>query len=237
MEARGEAQRNPWTRRVRQDAGAPEGRQRLCRPSGAPSFLRHNFQGFRCAPPLATIGRRSAAAISRISIILSTFAIAGCSPSGESGPPPGAAPTFEYELSTAGCARFTVYRTNTNQTEVFVVQGDLDKLGIPEGVKDFDLASAPAELSVTVDMYPKPQKHLHLCTDIWDADSDKPFTWTAVRGKVRIERFPPEKNDGPMPTFRVKVTVTDAEFRDPLGHSAKCPHTIVLDSPVGWFAG
>jgi hypothetical protein len=161
----------------------------------------------------------------------------GCSPSGESCSPAGAAPTFEYQSSTSGCARFTVYRTNINRTEVFVVHSDLEKLGIQEGVKEFDLSSAPEHLSVTVDTYPKPQKHLLLCTDFTDPDSDSPFTWTAVRGTVRIERFPPEKKDGAAPTFRVKVAVTDAEFRDPLGRSAKCPHTIVLDSPVGWFAG
>jgi hypothetical protein len=175
----------------------------------------------------------------RLSGIVVLFAIAGCGPTSESGggSPPGAAPTFVYEPSTAGCARFTVYRSNANQSEVFVVHGDLEKLGIEEGVKEFDMATAPTELSVTVDMYSRPQKHLRLCTDFTDPESDKPVTWTADRGKVRIERFPPKQKDRPLPTFRVKVTVTDAEFRDPLGRSAKCPHTIVLDSPVGWFAG
>ena len=179
-------------------------------------------------------------------VILLALLIAGCNTpdSPKSGPTTGTvtnlgqAPKFEYELSTGGCARFTVYRSNKENTEVLVVHGDLDKLGIREGVKELDVSSAPKGPSVTVDMYPRPQKHLHLCTDFTHPDSDTPTTWTAIRGKVRIERFPPEKKEGFGPhTFRVKVTVSDAVFRDADGREAKCPKPIVLDAVVGWFAG
>jgi hypothetical protein len=146
-------------------------------------------------------------------------------------------PTFDYQ-KTDGCGRFTVYRTNADQSEAFIVHADLDALAKDQLDRDLDLAVHLKTITVTVDMFPRPQKHLHLCTDFTHPDSDPPTTWTAFRGKVRIERFAPEKKKevGPS-TFRVKVTVTDAEFRSPEGHEGKCPHPIVLDAVVGWFAG
>jgi hypothetical protein len=174
----------------------------------------------------------------------------GCDRSGESGSlgggdsATGKAPSFEY-AGTGGCARFLLYRTNQDVSEVFVVSGDLDSLGIPEQgrVLEFDLANAPVVLgqktiSVTVEMYPRPQKHLHHCQDFTDPDSDKPAIWTATSGRMQIQHFAPEKKAeaGP-PLFRLKVTVTDAEFQDSSGRKATCPHPVVLDTTVGWFAG
>jgi hypothetical protein len=39
------------------------------------------------------------------------------------------------------------------------------------------------------------------------------------------------------PIFRIKVTVTKAEFQGPAGRKVKCQKPIVLDTNVGWFAG
>jgi quinol monooxygenase YgiN len=146
-------------------------------------------------------------------------------------------PSFEY-AKTGGCARFHVYRTNQDQTEVFVVSADADNMRIKEGITEFDLATKPKGLTVTVESYPKPQKHLHHCQDFTDPESDKPEIWTAMSGRVSIERFPPEmKPEAGPPIFRVKVTVTDAEFQDASGRKAKCQKPVVLDTNVGWFAG
>jgi hypothetical protein len=170
----------------------------------------------------------------------------GCEPANQttltsSNTPP---PTFEY-VQTDGCGRFVVYATNQGPSEIFVVSGDLDSLGIPEEgrVLEFDLANAPLilgqkSMSVSVEVYPRPQKHLHHCQDFTDPDSDKPTTWTATSGRVEIQRFPShKKEEGRLSTFRLKVTVTDAEFQDPAGRKAKCPHPVILDATVGWFAG
>jgi hypothetical protein len=172
-------------------------------------------------------------------IVLVPILALACNRNSETGagPPLGAMPTFEYG-STGGCSDFIVYTTNNGPTEVLVVSADVDRLGIKQGQTTFDLESAPKDLSVTIQLYPRPQKHLHLCTDFTDPESDKPVVWTAIRGKVTIERFAPDRRpEGAMSTFRVKVTVEDAVFQDLLGRSAKCPHQVVLDSTVGWVPG
>lgn len=121
---------------------------------------------------------------------------------------------------------------------MFVVWADADSIGIKEGVTEFDLMKSPKDLSVTIEVYPRPQKHLRHCQDFTDPESDKPTIWTAIGGRMQVQRFAPEKKAeaGP-PNFRVKVTVSDAEFQDPSGRKAKCPDPVVLDTTVGWFAG
>jgi hypothetical protein len=177
----------------------------------------------------------------RIASVFLLLSFLGCNRAGGPGGGPhssGKTPTFDYEAAS-GCGRFHVYRTNKGSTEVFAVSGDLDELGLKEGVKEYDLEAAPKSVTVTVELYPKPQKHLHHCQDFTDPSSDKPEVWTATRGHVKIERFTPGKKDdrNPMPLFRVKVTVTDGEFRSPDGRTARCPHPVELDTQVGWFAG
>ncbi|HKA07503.1 MAG TPA: hypothetical protein VKD71_09615 [Gemmataceae bacterium] len=175
----------------------------------------------------------------RLPALFVLFLAMACNRPGEtgSGSPLGAMPTFEYE-STGGCSNFIVYTTNKGPTEVLVVSADVDRLGIKQGRTTLDIESAPKDLSVTIQLYPRPQKHLHLCTDFTDPESDKSVVWTAVGGKIIIEKFAPDpRPEGTMPTFRVKVTVEDAVFHDVLGRSAKCPHAIVLDSTVGWVPG
>ena len=163
----------------------------------------------------------------------------GCDRTGDPGtiPPNVRVPQFEYQ-ETSGCGRCTVYQTNSDKSEVFVVFANLDALLQKEGVAELNLEIHTKTISVSVNGYPRPQKHLHLCTDFTDPSSDPPEIWTGIRGKVWIERFPPEKGaEGPMPTFRVKVSVTEAEFRSAGGYVVKCPHEVVLDTTVGWTPG
>lgn len=190
----------------------------------------------------------------RALLLISPFLTTACDRPGDTGrtPPPGAAPsnsnvgagpsregvpTFEYG-GTGGCSHFLMYRADADRTEVFVVSAEMDRLGIKPGTTTFDLAKAPKELSVTVEMFPRPQRHLHLCTDYLDPESDKPVIWAAVRGKMTVERFPADpRPEGGIPTFRVKVTVERSAFQDPFGHKVECPRAIVLDSTVGWVPG
>lgn len=155
-----------------------------------------------------------------------------------SGPPSGGpAPAFDYAEGSEGCGLFLVYRPNAAQSEAFVVHVDLDKVGLKEGAMTFDLSTPREGVSVTVEVYPRPQKMLHHCQDISDPDGDAPVVWTAVAGKLTVERLPPEKKgDGPA-TFRVKGSVEGAEFREPRGRTARCPQSIAFDAVVGWFAG
>jgi hypothetical protein len=172
-------------------------------------------------------------------LLLAPMGLIGCDRDGGTVPSPtgGAVPTFEY-TATSGCSDIIVYQTNHGPTETFVVSADSDQLGIKPGRSSFELASAPKDLSVTIRVYPRPQRHLHLCTDFTDPESDKPFVWTAVSGRVTIERFPPDPSpEGMSRTFRVKVTVEDAELTDMMGRRVKCPRPIILDTTVGWVPG
>ena len=181
--------------------------------------------------------------------------VSACNRSGNSGPgtiaqwPPGTSapvpapspsspdPKFDYD-TTNGCADIIVYRVNKERSEVLVVQADVDKIGAKVGVSTFSLPTALLGLSVRVKMYPRPQKHIHLCTDFFDPDSDYPDEWTATEGKLTIERFRPDsKPEGMSQTYRAKVTLEDAVFRGPTGRTVKCPHTITLDTTVGWYPG
>jgi hypothetical protein len=55
---------------------------------------------------------------------------------------------------------------------------------------------------------------------------------------LTVERFAPGKPpDGARPTFRVKVAIEEAAFRDPSGRTVECPHPVVLDATVGWVPG
>jgi hypothetical protein len=146
-------------------------------------------------------------------------------------------PTFSYD-STGGCSDLILYRTNKEQSEALVVTADTDKLGLKVGVTAVDLAATPNGLDVVVRVYYRPQKHLHLCTDFLDPNSDTPGVWTAIGGKLTIERFPADpKPEGMSQTYRAKATIENAEFRGPTGYSVKCPHTITLDATVGWYPG
>jgi hypothetical protein len=64
MVARGGAQRNPWNAKQRMRWKPREGRQMLAPLTGLDEIA-DRFQGLRCAPPLATVGRRSAAGTRR----------------------------------------------------------------------------------------------------------------------------------------------------------------------------
>ena len=159
--------------------------------------------------------------------------IPGQAPEGPRSPDP----KFDYD-STAGCSDLIVYRTNKERSEVLVVLAEADSLGIKVGVNTFDLTTSRLDLSVAVRVYPRPQKHIQLCTDFLDPESDEPFIWLAVEGKLTVEQFPPDPKPGEMSkTYRVKVTLENAVFRGPPGRTAKCPHTITLDATVGWYPG
>src|SRR5262249_60330020 len=102
---------------------------------------------------------------------------------GETGPgsPLGAMPTFEYE-STGGCLNFLVYTTNKGPTEVLAVSADVDRLGIKQGRTTLYIDSAPKDLSVTIQLNPRAQKHLQLCPAFTHAQPEQSDVRTAVGG-------------------------------------------------------
>src|SRR5262245_22433029 len=146
-------------------------------------------------------------------------------------------PSFAYD-ATGGCSDLILYQTNTGQTEALVVTADTDMLGLKVGVTAFDLAAAPKDLDVAVRVFYRSQKHLNLCTDFLDPNSDTPGVWTAIAGKLTIERSSADpKSEGKSRTYRARATIENAEFRGPTGYSVKCPHTVTLDATVGWYPG
>src|SRR5262245_32846849 len=158
-------------------------------------------------------------------LTLALLSVSACDRSGNAGPgtiaqwptgtttsdtSSGPEPKFDYD-STNGCSDFIVYQTNKDRSEALVVIADDDKLGIKDGVTNLDLATARLDLSVKVRVYPRPQKHIHLCTDFLDPDSDEPIVWEAAEGKLTVERFPPDrKPEGKPKTYRVRLTLVDA---------------------------
>lgn len=124
------------------------------------------------------------------SLVLAAVVV-GCD---RSGPPSGGpAPAFDYAEGSSGCGQCVVFRPNATKTEAIVIHVDADKIGLKEGVMTFDLATPRDGVSVTVEVYPRPQKTLHHCQDFTDRDADPPVVWTAVGGKLTVERLPPEK--------------------------------------------
>jgi hypothetical protein len=167
---------------------------------------------------------------------------AGCTrtgPTGPSGGPAAGGPAlaFDYVEGGGGCADFQLFGPNKEKSEVLVVRVDAERLEIREGIKNFDLAKAPDGLTATVNVYPRAQKHLHICQDFTDPESDEPVVWTAVRGTLTVERFPRDKAEGGNRTYRARVKLENAEFREPGGRTAACPHSLTLEATVGWYPG
>src|SRR5262249_5575964 len=107
--------------------------------------------------------------------------------SGPPGPAPfGPGPTFDFPPGGNGCSDIHLYLPNRDQSEVLDIWANSEKLGIKVGLNTFDLATASRDLSVKVNLYPKPQKHLRQCQDFTDPESDEPVVWTGVRGKVTV---------------------------------------------------
>jgi hypothetical protein len=159
--------------------------------------------------------------------------------SGPIGPTPfGPGPTFDYPAGGSGCSDIHLYLANRDQSEVLIVWADAERLGIKEGLNTFDLATASKDLSVTVNVYPRPQKHLRLCQDFTDPESDEPVVWTGVRGKVTVERFPNDRDaEGRQHTYQARATIEGVEFRDPAGRAVQCPTAITIEATVGWVPG
>jgi len=155
---------------------------------------------------------------------------AGPQPTGQTG---GAGPSFVYD-DGGGCMYLFLFRNNKELSEALVVSADAT--GIKEGVNTFDLVAPPKNLSVQVNLYPRPQRRLRLCAAVppeeWE---DEPVVWKAISGRLTIERFPLDPQPkGQARTFRAKATIEGAVFRAPDGREAKTPHTLVLDGTVGW---
>jgi hypothetical protein len=181
-------------------------------------------------------------------ILLVALLAAGCTPAGFTGPAGGPAPAggpvsggrapvFDYAEGGGGCADLQLFSPNQDKSEVLVVWADADRLGIQEGVTTFDLSKASEHLTVTVNVYRRPQKHLHTCQDFTDPESDEPVVWTAVRGTLTVERFPRDKAEGGNRIYRARVKLENAEFREPGGRTAVCPHPVTMEATVGWYPG
>lgn len=172
----------------------------------------------------------------RRSVVVWLVVAAGTASCNRSGTPGGgsksAEPTFAYDEG-GGCAMAMLYRHNSEKSESLVVS--IDAGGIKEGVTTFNLAAPPANFSVRVNVYPRPQQHLPLCSNLRFERSDTPVAWTAIRGTLTLERFPrdPEPN-GSTQTFRLKSTLEGAEFRSPDGRVAVCTRALILEATVGW---
>jgi hypothetical protein len=173
----------------------------------------------------------------RTFVLLVALLAVGCTPAGSTGPTGGRGPAFDYAEGGGGCADLQLFGPNKDQSEVLVVSADADRLGIKEGVKTFDLAKATDGLTVTVNVYPRPQKQLHICQDFTDPSSDEPVVWAAVRGTLTVERFPRDKAEGANRTYRARAKLENAEFRGPGGRTAACPHPVTLEATVGWYPG
>jgi hypothetical protein len=175
-------------------------------------------------------------------LLLVPLLAAGCTRTGSTGPggepaAGGRAPTFDYAGEGSGCADIHLFITNKDKSEVLAVWADANQLRIKEGVTSFDLVKSSEHLAVTANVYPRAQKHLHFCQDFTDPSSDEPVVWTAVRGTLTVERFPRDKAEGGNRTYRARVKLEDAGFREPGGRTAACPHPVTLEATVGWYPG
>jgi hypothetical protein len=173
-------------------------------------------------------------------LLLAPFLAASCTRTGSTGPggepaAGGRVPTFDYAGEGSGCADIHLFITNKDKSEVLAVWADADQLGIKEGVTTFNLAKSSEHLSVAVNLYPRSQKHLHFCQDFTDPESDKPVVWVAVKGTLTVERLPRDKAEGGNRTYRARAKVENAEFREPGGRTAACPHSLTLEATVGWY--
>ncbi len=161
-------------------------------------------------------------------------------PPSQATPPAARQPKFEYR-DTDGCGRIYVYAFSEDHTEVLRVEWSLwTAMGLSnpqvttwEGTRTFDLAKAPEELAVAVDLHPSANYSLY-CTDVIYGRQER-VVWRAVAGTLSIQVG---KSTGPgYASCPVTIRLTGAVFVGPDGRQAAPSAPIVVNARAGRLVG
>jgi hypothetical protein len=137
--------------------------------------------------------------------------------SGSSGtsanPPPGPPgprdrPQSSFAGAHAGCGDMFVYRASVDGTQYVTVSIDTRSLGLSVGQSDtIDLASAPANVRVSVDVYASPPTGATYCTHAGADTGPARTTWEAEAGTLTVELRPDPAADSAAPSPRYRASV------------------------------
>jgi hypothetical protein len=149
------------------------------------------------------------------------------------------APTFQYvKKHEGGCHDLYLYKGSDDRREFLLVWADKKKLDLPEkGSKTFDLANAPKELKVTIDLWNRATERY--CNDFTTAGTKIEATWKAVKGKITITLHGPGEmlKEGGRILPRASVRLEGVVFDDGAGHQATLKEETLTEVPYGWIPG
>jgi len=190
---------------------------------------------------LPDILSRSALMTASILLIIALpFALVSCN-GGENGGGVFAArtPTFKYvKAGEGGCGHVHLFKESEDKREFLLIRADKKPLGLPEkGSKEFDLAKAPEELAVQIELWTTAPKFIPYCNCVRDS-SKLEATWKAKAGKITITLHDPlAGEEGPVKRYKASAKLERVVFEDDAGRKATLKEETITEVIVGWFAG
>jgi hypothetical protein len=147
-------------------------------------------------------------------------------------------PTFNFDKKQeGGCAAVLFYKLTADSKEALTIWANKKKLGLPDkGAKSFDLAGAPDDLRVQIDLWEKAPRFRRYCNDI-GADTKIEATWKAKKGKLTITYHGPAGEKNRPDLFKASARLEGVVFEDGKGNQATLQEETITEVLVGWYAG